>query len=326
MTSTKLQTAIVLIIFKRPEHTDRVLSKILQVNPSKLYIVADGPRSKFSIEAKKCAETISLVLQKLKKSNFEIEWIVSEKNLGLEKRITSGLNYIFKKEKQVIILEDDCVPDISFFAFCEKLLLKYRENNKISHISGTKFTPRNDFIESYYFSKYPIEWGWATWADRWAFYDSNMAEWPSIKWSSYFRSLFSTKRTYNYWKWIFSRCYSGEQNSWAYKWLYINLIRKNYSISPSINLVTNIGLGNDSTNTLLKYSYAQPKINIMEFPLVHPKRIKFNYKDDRELERKMFSKPELWLEVMTKRIKPVYRHTITKLSDLINRYKGIRNV
>ena len=319
MNLPQLDTAVVLFIYKRPLHAKTILSQIIAANPRILYVIADGPKADVPSDMSNCSETISLISEELKRTKLKIEWVISKYNMGLEQRITTGLNFVFAKEKQAIILEDDCVPDQTFFNYCEELLLRYGKDKRIGHISGTRYTYKVDIDDSYFGSKYPIEWGWATWADRWAQYDPKMKDWPDTKVSSTFRAFFRTGRTYKYWKWILSRCYSGEQNSWAYKWLYLNLKEGKISITPSRNLVRNIGLGNNSTNTLLKNSFAMPPISRLSFPLRHPQKITINSEDDVDLEKHMFSKSTLWLEIMTKRIKPLYRTANQFLAKLLSK-------
>lgn len=303
---------VVIIVFNRPEFTAHVLEKILAANIRNVYVVIDGPRKTSYKDVELRSKVIKLVKQAFLGSHIKVNWIVSDVNLGLEKRITSALDRVFMVEKRAIILEDDCVPDISFFKFCEEMLDYYEGFENITHISGTCFVPDLNNDESYFFSKYPIEWGWATWANAWKNYNKKMTGWESYRNSSDFRGLFQKKRYYNFWKWILDRCFLGEQNSWAYKWVFTNLKMKTLSVTPRENLISNIGLGNNSTNTLLQNEFAQPKVKPMIFPLVHPRLICINQEYDSILDLNLHSKSLIWLEIISKRLKPIYKNIISR--------------
>src|SRR5205085_2322622 len=113
----------------------------------------------------------------------QVETLFREKNLGCKIAVSSSLQWFFGQVEMGIVLEDDCVPDLTFFAYCESLLFKYREDHRVMHISGTNFLGRksSSYPQSYYFSKYVSIWGWASWARAWKAYDPELIHWPEYK-------------------------------------------------------------------------------------------------------------------------------------------------
>ena len=160
-----IKTPVVLICFNRPILTKKVFKQIKKKKPSKLFIIIDGPRHKYSEDLKN--------IKKVKKIFREINWKCkvykdyAKENLGLKRRVVTGLNWVFKKVDKAIILEDDCYPTDNFFTFCESMLNFYKDNKKVLAITGNNFQTAPIDNKSYYFSKYSHIWGWATWRSTW---------------------------------------------------------------------------------------------------------------------------------------------------------------
>ena len=268
------ETPVVFIIFNRPETTEKVFEKIREVKPKKLFVIADGPRENYLLEAKKCQETRDIV----KKVDWDCQVFTnySERNLGLRKRISSGLDWVFNQVEEAIILEDDVLPDISFFQFCAGLLEKYRDNEKVSLIGGTNLMiARKNSPYSYSFTRYPQIWGWATWRRFWKHYDVDLKRWPELKNSSWLASLTGNKRSvYNYWKNVFDSVYQKKIETWAYQMTFSAWLQNSLAIVPKVNLVSNIGAGEGATNMRKKWhKFSNLKRYKMNFPLVHPPKI-----------------------------------------------------
>lgn len=180
MINFQLDTPIVFIIFNRPETTRKVFEKIALVRPKRLFVIADGPRESKLNEGEACAETRKIIDEI--NWNCDVHKIYSEINLGCKSRIVSGLNIVFDLTTEAIILEDDCIPDPSFFPYCESLLERYRNDERIGLISGNNFLFGDyDNFDSYYFSRYPHIWGWASWRRAWKKYDSQICQWPILR-------------------------------------------------------------------------------------------------------------------------------------------------
>ena len=298
-----MKTPLVLIIYNRYDCTLQLIKSINNINPEKLFVIADGPKENEKNDTVKCDRVRSLIDNIGSKT--KIEKIYSSKNIGLESRVVSGLNDVFSIVDRAIILEDDCIPDAAFFEYCTELLDKYEDCKDVVHIAGSKYVTNDIQNQSYYFSKYSLEWGWATWKNRWLRYDGTMKDWPRIKKDKTFREIIKDKKVYKYWQWIFENCYNGHINSWAYKWLYKNMIEKKYTIIPKYNLINNIGIGTNSTNTKFKNTNTTQPLVQIAFPLKHPSEILFKEEFDSIQEQALYNKSVLWLELITKRLKPL---------------------
>ena len=188
--SSVMNTPVVLLIYNRPDLTARVFAKIARARPARLLVVADGPKD--AADAVKC--------QLARAVTDKIEWDCcvdrdyAAENLGCKRRVSSGLDWAFSIVEEAIILEDDCLPDITFFPFCEELLCRYRKDERIGHISGDNFCKDSDRTPySYSFSRYTNNWGWATWRRSWQQYDVDMKLWPEIKATRLYFNMFSTR-------------------------------------------------------------------------------------------------------------------------------------
>ena len=274
---------VVLIVYKRAETTRRVFEVIRKIQPSKFYLVADGPKE--ISEKKFCDDVVSIV-------ENGIDWecdlikIISPFNLGLARRVQTGLDEVFSMEKNAIILEDDTLPDPTFFKFCENLLIKYDNNQDVAHISGCNLYPEaciGNF--SYYFSSIINIWGWATWARAWKHFDLQMPGWEKEsknlflqKWCKS-RSKETLKQTR---KMFDLHCKNDDPWAWSYQWIYNCWHLNGLSVIPSKNLVSNIGFGRDATNTKSStpIDLYPAQLQAMDFPLRHPD-LKHNFAFDK---------------------------------------------
>lgn len=243
-----LTTPIVFTIFNRPQLTKKSFEAIRNQKPSSLFIIADGPRTTHFKDKELCNEVRKLV--------EIIDWPCkvyrnySVSNLGLKKRTISGLNWVFTQTDRIIFLEDDNLPHPDFFKFCENLLKKYSDDKKVSVISGSNF--QNGISRgkaSYYFSKYPHNWGWATWKRTWDKYDGDIKFWPSWRESEDFKKKFPQKLERKFWKKIFDQSYSGKIDSWGYPLFACMMKQDLLTATPNFNLISNIGFGEASTHT-----------------------------------------------------------------------------
>jgi hypothetical protein len=297
MTDFRLTTPVAFIIFNRPETTEQVFNEIAKAQPPKLLVVGDGPRASRPGEAERVAITRAII----GRVNWPCEVLVnfSETNLGCKIRVSSGLDWVFENVPEAIILEDDCIPDPSFFRFCQELLDRYRTDTRVGMISGDNFQLGRSYNrDSYYFSKYLHIWGWATWRDRWVgSYDVEMSSWPKIKNDGQLTDWLSDPKEAAYWASIFEKVYLGKIDTWDYQWAFANWSKKRVGILPSINLISNIGFGPQATHTTRKNLLANLPINHINFPLIHPLEIIKNESADKFTKNNWFMLP-LWKKVL----------------------------
>jgi hypothetical protein len=257
---------ILFLVFNRPETTKRVLLEIRKIKPTKLYVVADGPR-KNNLKDKENCEKVRNLIDELVDWKCVVKKTYRKENLGCRKSVSEGITWFFKNEEMGVILEDDTLPDLTFFDFCKKLLLKYKNDSSIMQISGSTFI-NNLIVEKYldgdyFFSKYFHIWGWATWRRAWQLYDVNMVNYNKIG-SDIIKKNTSNLLEYIYWKRQFGLTYLNKIDTWDNSFLFSMWANKKIAIQPKYNLVENIGFGSESTNTS----------NIIVQPPVHPFIIK----------------------------------------------------
>jgi len=242
-----LTTPVVFLIFRRPDLTARVFEQIRLAKPTKLFIVADGPRNKE--EAALCEQTRQVV----EGVDWECEVYknYSEVNLGCRQRVSSGLDWAFEQVEEAIILEDDCLPHPCFFRYCDELLTYYREDERIWCISGDNFQDDQQRGDgSYYFSRYNHCWGWATWKRCWKYFEEDLQTWPSFRDNDFIQCIFDDPVEATYWTKIFDQLFeNNEPNTWDYQWTYTCWKNSGLTILPNVNLVSNIGFGAESTHT-----------------------------------------------------------------------------
>jgi hypothetical protein len=283
---TSFKTPIAFFIFNRPNTTKKVFETIRKIQPAELFIIADGPRENNSNDVRLCSESRNLA--------EDVDWDCkvhknySEINIGLRRRIPSGLNWVFDKVEKAIILEDDCLPHSSFFRFCDVLLDYYKDKEEIMAISGTNIFPHiKPKKESYYFSAFVKVWGWATWRRAWKNYNDEINDWPKLKKSDFLFKVLKNEKSVKYWETILQEVYEEKINSWAYRWRFSIWQNKGLTIVPAVNSVTNIGFGKEATNTKGPGKrYAVHPYNEIVFPLKHPKLIERNEALDKLVTKK----------------------------------------
>jgi len=273
--------AVLFLIFNRPDKTRTVFESIRKARPARLFIAADGPRPDESGEAYLCEKTRQTVLD-LIDWPCEVKTLFREKNLGCKIAVSSAITWFFEQVEEGIILEDDCLPDPTFFSFCEVLLETNREDPSIMMISGFNLHPELKSEHSYFFSRYGCIWGWATWKRAWQHYDLEMKNWPEYKESGIMTSFLSNrslrKRTA-----LFDSCLSGNISTWDLQWTFSRWHKEGLSIVPQTNLIRNIG----TTGVHMKpYDPGlTTPVKPVTFPLIHPKNRMIDKKADHLLEK-----------------------------------------
>jgi len=271
---TGLNTPVALFAFNRPATTLRVFEAIAAVRPARLLLVADGPRPDRPGEAEACRRVRDIMGRV--DWPCEVSTNFAAANLGCQERVISGLDWVFSLVEEAIILEDDCLPDPSFFPFCHELLHKYRGDNRIAYISGCNLQEKyqSNYLRdgaSYFFSQIGGIWGWATWRSEWRLYDRHLSDWPEIKKNNKLADIFDQAKIVSYWTKIFDSMHEKRgPNTWDYQWFYTGLTQNKITIVPSVNLIANIGFGKDATHTTEEDSRFMLTASAVSFPLKHP--------------------------------------------------------
>lgn len=272
-------TPIAFIIFNRPRHTRQSFALIREQRPSKLLIIADGPRLGHPTDDERCRETRNIV--------ENIDWPCevlrnyADINLGCKNRVSSGLDWVFTQVDKAIILEDDCLPNKDFFSFCDELLVRYENDPRVWVVTGNNFqngVRRGD--AAYYFSKFNHCWGWASWRRAWQHYRVDIPFWPTWKDTEDWHTKLPDPVERKIWSKLLDDVQSGDIDTWDYQWTATTWYFGGLTATPQVNLVTNIGIGPDATHTVASEEQAGlPALSLG--PLTHPVVVKQDLAADR---------------------------------------------
>ncbi len=260
---------VVFLIFKRPDVTARVFEAIRKAKPARLLVIADAPRGDRPGEAEDCAATRAII------DGVDWECEVSrnyaEVNLGCAKRVSSGLDWVFDLVEDAVIIEDDCIPDPSFFQYCADLLHRYRDDQRIMSIAGSNFQFGQSVTpHSYYYSRYHDCWGWATWKRAWKHFDFEMKLWEELRDTSFLQDQLGDRQMADYWRIKFDLAYESKRDTWFYRWLYSCWVQNGIALVPDLNLISNVGLHPGATHTVEAAPYFDLPRAEMQFPMQHP--------------------------------------------------------
>jgi hypothetical protein len=278
-----VKSAVAFLVFNRPGCTRRVFERIRDAKPPVLLVVADGPRAERADDAQKCAEVRSIIEQ-------GIDWpcVVrqnySEQNLGCAKRVSSGLDWAFSIEERLIVLEDDCLPDPSFFQFCDEMLERYQAVRTVGQICGClRYFSKIDRKSDYVFTRYGPVWGWASWRRAWATYDIGLRDWPRHRAAGTLRAVTSTRRELRARTALYDNLHNKPVTTWDYQWGYAKLVNGLLSVMPTVNLIENIGFDGQGTH----YTSGEfgLRVHEMTFPLCHPAEVSVDANFDLQYAR-----------------------------------------
>ena len=298
------KSSVAFIIFNRPEVTERVFAAIRAARPPVLFLIADGPRPNVPADEAQCAATRNVV--------EKVDWPCqvwrkfAQSNLGLRRNVSEGLDWVFGQTEEAIILEDDCLPDPSFFPFCDELLERYREDATVGMICGTNLAPRQITAESaasYYFSRYCYIWGWATWRRAWRCYDREMNDWPSLGKNGWLKEKVATSTAINFWRRHFDDCYEQHPdglNTWDVQLVFAFWRHAMRSIVTKENLVRNLGVGASATHATQPRGGAGQGNGFLAFPLQHPAQQTVHEKADRHVQTEVFEALTPWQRIYWK--------------------------
>lgn len=289
MQKSKTTVPVYLNFFSRPDTFKYVFNAVREARPAVLFLSCDGPRDNREddvrniVECQKIAENIDWECTVYK--NY------SEKNLGCGMRMYSGISWAFEHVDRLIVLEDDCVPSQDFFPFCEELLERYKDDNRIHMIDAMNHLGVYEDTPNSYFFGPGCCWGWATWKRAW----DNMDFYLKFMEDDY--SMRCVERKYPFYRNAreegrerLQKLSVGQKlTSWTLQNGMAMALQARMAIVPKVNLITNIGLTADSehaVSNLRKLSrkdqaYFNAKIYPMEFPLKHPQYVveDWNYYD-----------------------------------------------
>jgi hypothetical protein len=316
----------VLFVFSRREVTRRNIAALRSVAPPHVFVVADGPRPGRPEDDDNCQAVRAVV--------DEIDWPCTiekryaETNIGLEASVELGLDWVFSKVDRAIVLEDDCIPDPTFFRYCEDLLERYADDRRVWQVGGDAHTvPAKVFGEdSYAFTTWASVWGWATWADRW---QAHRAEFDRDHAGAAERVRESprtaparrkvpvrpadgalvTSAALRHFTFV-----AGEENGdaygWDHHWWVTIMSRSGLSTTPAVTMIENDGYGEGATHT--RAEKAPVPARPMPMPLRHPQTVSLNTDVERELELVLLRTDGRLSRLVRKVIRPFWLRSLVR--------------
>ena len=290
MQNINFDVPILLIVFNRPDKTKKILDEISKIKPQKLYIASDGPRVGNITDQILCHEVKLVIQDFILRNSCKVITLFRENNFGCKVAVSNAITWFFENEDFGIILEDDTVPNNSFFKFCDEMLKKYYDNYSVGMICGSNLIANSyKCRESYFFSKYTPVWGWATWKRAWNLYDVAIVGWNE----SVLNNLkFAPKKKYKkkYWNHVFRNAYFGKIDTWDYQWTFTCWQNGMLSIIPAYNLVKNIGFDQTATHTIHSEPFFVKNSEPAElsFPLTHPLEIVLESQTENLIEKVVY--------------------------------------
>ncbi len=272
MREEKYPVPIVLFVFNRPKAAEELAKVVARIHPGKVYLFADHARSDVPGEAEKVEASVKAVYQQLPE-DCEIFLDQAKENMGCDARITDGLNKVFAAEEKAIILEDDCIPDLSFFDLSGELLERYKDEERVKFIAGSNQIDTIEVPDSYGFTYNAWTWGWASWARSWKEVLPIGKEWPKYRKCIKKLNMLPMKERRQFRKTLDRYAKKGPI-PWDYVFGLSVLLHDGLSIVPTTNLVINRGFGEDATHTGNGIEGYYPQTVAMRFPLQHPEAVK----------------------------------------------------
>jgi len=295
-------TPILFLTYKRPKETKDILNILLKIKPKKLYIFQDGMKNKFLKDETQNHLDTTKIIKKFKM--FNSKKIFYKKNLGQRIIGYKILKHVFKYEDKCIILEDDCIPDKSFFKYCSIMLKKYKNDDTVAHISGCNlfygiYKKKISDID-YFFSKYPHFMGWATWKNRWKKnYDPNIVNWPKYK-NTFLKKNNLKPGEKRFFKFYLDKIYKDKKYSaWDVQWVYYNLLNDLKTVVPGVNLIKNIGYNSSPTGQSAR-KFRNLFTKNLKFPLKKINEDKINFKYDNFLYDSFYNRKLLFFRFLNK--------------------------
>jgi len=234
-----MKTAVLLLLFNRPDTTSQVFEVIRQARPPLLYVAADGPRFDKPEEKALCDEARRVVSRV--DWPCELKTLFREENLGCRLAVSNAINWFFEHEEEGIVLEDDVLPSPDFISYCEKMLEEYRYDERIMMITGTNYQPVDNLSRDYFFSQHFSIWGWATWRRAWRLYDIRMTGWPSYSRISFLNYHFGPQIAKHFIN-TFNLISENQFDTWDIQWVYSCIYNNGLCVTPRVNLISNIGI------------------------------------------------------------------------------------
>jgi hypothetical protein len=283
------ESPILFLVFNRPDTTARVFDAIRAARPRRLFVAADGPRADRADEVERCRQVREIATA--------VDWpcetrtLFRQDNLGCKRAVSSAIDWFFDQVEEGLVLEDDCVPDPTFFGMCDELLTRYRDDQRVMCITGDNFIAQEwKGDSSYYFSRYAHVWGWASWRRAWSHYRVDLDNLDRAAIMAILRNTAEFRGSVaQHWADVLCRVRDGSIDTWDYQWAFAIWRHAGLVCTPRSNLVSNIGFGPGATHTTDPDArHAKLAVEPLIFPLVHPSEVREVLDADRWIEDRVY--------------------------------------
>ncbi len=285
--SSSFNIPVVLFMFKRSDTVLRIINVLSSIKPRKVYLLSDEGRN--DQEKQIVKETRRIVEESI---NWDCEIVknYAEENRGVYKNIGEGAKWVFKREKKAIFLEDDNLPEISFFRYCQELLERYEDDPRILWVCGTNYLGAYKSEYSYMFTQHLLPCGWASWSDKFIkFYDGEMLSYKDDLKMKKFCETYCSKALLHQRLQSLEGEYRRKKNdnefkSWDYQMLFSLRSNDLLGISPAFNQIKNIGAdqfsthGGTSLDKIMTKRFCEIDTTEINFPLKHPSKVEIDKK------------------------------------------------
>ena len=288
MQQYKEKNAVAILTFNRSETTKKLMEIMKIIKPPRLYVIIDGPRDSHKGEKEK-VDIVKQIIDDNVDWECELYKNYSEKNMGTCMRQYTGFSWVFEKEEQAIILEDDCIPNLDFFRYCDEMLEKYKDDERVMMVSGSNYLKKWESGYSYHFSSMGGIWGWATWRRAWLKYDVDIRAWGDYELKKELREKLGWEM-YQHRREAWDSLYvnSSKAKTWDFQWWFARTINSGLTIIPSVNLVSNVGFDSGAVHTTASSPNVNLEVYDLKFPLKHPNYVMENTGYDRALFNSLF--------------------------------------
>jgi hypothetical protein len=284
-----VRAPVALFLFNRPDTTAAVMAQIATARPARLLLVADGPRPGNPTDPDLCRAARAAAVGRVDWA-CQVSTLFADDNLGCGRRMAGGLDWVFRQVEEAIIFEDDCVPEPSFFRFCDELLERYRYDERIGVISGyNPIEDAGDRRDSYFFSRYSQTWGWASWRRVWRRFDHHLTALPDALARGLLDDIFDEPHVRMEWLRFFTTYGRNRDRLWDYQFSFAQMSQSLLSVIPACSQVANIGCARpDATNAFAENTLGLVASRPLDFPLRHPPFVVRSRADDRRLEETVY--------------------------------------
>jgi len=276
------KTPVLLVLYNRVEETHNLFQIIRKIKPEKLYVAADGANKSIPLDYQMCLKTRSVIMPEWK---CETKFLCHDQHLGKSKNIYQAISWLFENEEEGIVLFDDTMPNLDFFHYCEQLLEKYRNTAEIMHIGANYLERRKKYLSnSYHFSAYSFIWGFATWRRAWEGFHLEMKK-NSEEVFKIIDKYVNNPIEKIFCHRIYNTLRKHNLDYWEYQYNFHIWLHNGLSISPNVNLVTNVGFKKRKRRIRKLMKKTDPIL-----PLQHPQTIERNKRADAYTFRKVYQR------------------------------------